>query len=184
MIFYNSIHVQGVLYLGMEIVCFEASLIFHLDIRKLLVEFIGLNCSLFRAYVIHYLWRSHWQEIIMFGGHMQKYLHRLSIFPFLCLLLWREVIANIIGRSIFNFFNWFSCHSNDLDHVEICHVNRNHYDVVINAVDSSLPKTVPYNSTASSSQAVNSIINDWLFYCYNTLKYLALNSTIILMILL
>ncbi len=49
MIFYNSIHVQGVLYLGMEIVCFEASLIFHLDIRKLLVEFIGLNCSLFRA---------------------------------------------------------------------------------------------------------------------------------------
>ncbi len=31
------------------------------------------------------------------------------------------------------------------------------YDVVINAVDSSLPKTVPYNSTASSSHAVNSI---------------------------
>ncbi len=26
----------------------------------------------------------------MFGGHMQKYLHWLSIFPFLCLLLWRE----------------------------------------------------------------------------------------------
>ncbi len=43
---------------------------------------------------------------------------------------------------------------NDLGHVEIYHENRNHYDVV-----SSLPKTVPYNGTASSS-AVNSIIID------------------------
>ncbi len=44
MIFYNSIHVQGILYLVMET---ETN---HLDIRKLLVEFIGLNCSLFRSY--------------------------------------------------------------------------------------------------------------------------------------
>ena len=30
----------------------------------------------------------------------------------------------------------------DISHIEICHVNNNHYDVVINA-DGSIPKTPP-----------------------------------------
>ncbi len=134
------------------------------------MEFIGLNCSLFRSYCHSLSVKDHIDKMknnYVWGTHAEVYLHWLSIFPFLCLLLWREVIANIIGRSM-------ACHKtpsvifptdfhatlpNDLGHVEICHVNRNHYDVVINAVDSSLPKTVPYNGTASSS-AVNSIIID------------------------
>ncbi len=36
--------------------------------------------------------------------------------------------------------NFHATLPNDLDHAEICHVDRNHYDVVISAVDSSSSK--------------------------------------------
>ncbi len=53
----------------MEMFCFEASLIFHLDIHKLLVEFIGLNCSLFEL-----------MSSIIYEDHIDKMGTRAEVF--------------------------------------------------------------------------------------------------------
>ncbi len=45
----------------------------------------------------------------------------------------------------------------DKSHIEICHIYNNHYDAVLND-DGSIPKTLPYSGTTSSSLAVDSIV--------------------------
>ncbi len=141
----------------------------HLDIRKLLVEFIGLNCSLFRSYCHPLSVKDHIDKMknnYVWGTHAEVFALALyfSIPVFVAMersnheYYWAKYGMSQTPSVIFPT-DFHATLPNDLGHVEICHVNRNHYDVVINAVDSSLPKTVPYNGTASSS-AVNSIIID------------------------
>ncbi len=47
--------------------------------------------------------------------------------------------------------------TSDIDHFEICHMNSNHYDILI-CTDGSLPKERPYQNNASTSLAAYSIV--------------------------
>ena len=141
----------------------------HFDIRKLLVQFITLNPSHFQSYCFPLIVKAHTDKMKdnhVWGTHVE-------IFAFSLYFVIPVFVA--MDKGINKYYWAKYCKSptqdanlvfpadsritfpTDISHIEICHVNNNHYDVVINA-DGSIPKTPPYSGTASSSLAMDSII--------------------------
>jgi len=133
-----------------------------MDIRAALVQFMVLNPDIFEPYCYPLSVEAHTQKMrshSIWGTHAE--IVALSLYlgkpVFVALdkgngkFYWAKYMAHHNTTLMFPLKSCFE-YQVDLDHVELCHVNNNHYDVPVSS-DGSIPHVPPYQGDVSTSSA-------------------------------
>ncbi len=139
----------------------------HTQVRSVLVKFVEMNNSYFKPYCFPSTVKSHTNKMknnCVWGTHVEIF--ALSMY-------FNKPVFVILDKGYSNYY-WAKmflsqkpdlsfptdCQLNtqvDINHFELCHVNNNHYDISL-CTDGSLPREPPYQSSASSSLACDTVV--------------------------
>ena len=135
----------------------------HFEVRTFLVQFISMNPSYFKTYCLPLTVQDHVKQMennFVWGTHAEIFAVSLYFTKPVYVALYKDKDGNgpyywakymcREGINQLHFTSETMKLPNQLKHLELCHVNGNHYEVVLNT-NKTLPLSPPYTGDSSCS---------------------------------